>query len=460
MGSMTLGTRSFQPTPPDKGSFPLDHEGECKAFMVKYMECMHENKGSNSECRIAARDYLDCRMQKGLMAKEDLYRNKEAIMASERLIKWMSEVEDTVTKEKKRSDSDIGTGVGARAPRVLLGCSGSVATIKVPLVVAALERLGVRVVVLPTKPALHFLVAAAPKQQDVSCEQAGDPAPKLDEVKTKENQKLKSPLLQSTHELLAQSNQDIQCKNDHYSGCKQGVICTKDEKELASTTLPKREDIAYDSTSFSGECFKCSWLFHSHKKGIGPETSQGSQNCCPTNDKILEMNSSNLSSSRAFGGKYSRMCEWCQVQQLYPELNIVGDEMEWRAWRGRGDPVLHIQLRRWADLLVIAPLSANTLAKLACGLCDNLLTCVARAWDPQKPLLFCPAMNTFMYDHPFTAQHVHKLKELGYIEVAAVSKRLMCGDVGGGAMAEVQDIVAVIRGALLKRGFDLALNDS
>lgn len=51
--------------------------------------------------------------------------------------------------------------------------------------------------------------------------------------------------------------------------------------------------------------------------------------------------------------------------------------------------MLHIDLRRWADLMVIAPLSANTLAKLAGGLCDNLLTCVVRAWDFEKPLLVC-----------------------------------------------------------------------
>lgn len=42
-------------------------------------------------------------------------------------------------------------------------------------------------------------------------------------------------------------------------------------------------------------------------------------------------------------------------------------------WQGRGDPVLHIELRKWADLFIIAPLDANTLAKLACGICDNLL---------------------------------------------------------------------------------------
>ena len=53
-----------------------------------------------------------------------------------------------------------------------------------------------------------------------------------------------------------------------------------------------------------------------------------------------------------------------------------GDEEEWREWKQVGDPVMHIELRRWADCMVIAPLSANTLAKCAQGLCDNLLTCV------------------------------------------------------------------------------------
>ena len=50
---------------------------------------------------------------------------------------------------------------------------------------------------------------------------------------------------------------------------------------------------------------------------------------------------------------------------------------------------MHIELRRWADVLVIAPLSANTLAKLAQGMADSLLACVVRAWDFNKPLLVC-----------------------------------------------------------------------
>ncbi|KAJ6650576.1 hypothetical protein lerEdw1_005938 [Lerista edwardsae] len=99
-------------------------------------------------------------------------------------------------------------------------------------------------------------------------------------------------------------------------------------------------------------------------------------------------------------------------------------------WKGRTDPVLHIDLRRWADLMLVAPLDANTLAKIANGLCDNLLTCVVRAWDLRKPLLFCPAMNTAMWEHPITAQQVERLRGFGYVEIPCVVKKLVCGDEG------------------------------
>jgi len=118
------------------------------------------------------------------------------------------------------------------------------------------------------------------------------------------------------------------------------------------------------------------------------------------------------------------------------------DDEEWRAWEGKGDPVLHIELRRRADILVFAPLSANTLAKLAHGLCDNLVTAVARAWDPARPVLACPAMNTMMWEHPHTARHLAELAALGYRVLGPVSKPLACGDVGNGAMSEPADVVA------------------
>lgn len=138
----------------------------------------------------------------------------------------------------------------------------------------------------------------------------------------------------------------------------------------------------------------------------------------------------------------------------------------------RGDPVLHIELRKWADLLLIAPLDANTLAKLACGLADNCLTCVWRAWDLSRPVVLAPAMNTMMWENPLTSRHLLQISSLGgecnqsagmvpedvlrlvntaggmLRVVPPVSKQLACGDVGVGALAPVEEILAAVQAAL------------
>ena len=160
-------------------------------------------------------------------------------------------------------------------------------------------------------------------------------------------------------------------------------------------------------------------------------------------------------------------------------LEVIRDEDEWpgrdegRRWQ-RGEPVLHIELRRWADLLLIAPLDANTLAKLANGLCDNCLTCVWRAWDVARPVVLAPAMNTLMWQHPATLRHLRQLAADAGMEpppemalddmpawinaqgdqvrvVAPISKRLACDDVGVGAMAEVEEIVGAVE-KIVRRG--------
>lgn len=69
------------------------------------------------------------------------------------------------------------------------------------------------------------------------------------------------------------------------------------------------------------------------------------------------------------------------------EFLIYTDEDEWKLWTNLQDDVLHIELRKWADLLLIAPLDANTCAKIVGGFSDNLLTCVIRAWEYSKPFL-------------------------------------------------------------------------
>src|SRR5438552_3021572 len=97
-------------------------------------------------------------------------------------------------------------------------------------------------------------------------------------------------------------------------------------------------------------------------------------------------------------------------QTRNPEIVIL-DEDEWSGREEsrlaqRGDAVLHIELRKWADVLCIAPLDANTLAKIANGLADNCLTCVCRAWDLTKRIVLAPAMNTLMWEHPATRRHL------------------------------------------------------
>jgi len=156
---------------------------------------------------------------------------------------------------------------------------------------------------------------------------------------------------------------------------------------------------------------------------------------------------------------------------LPPSVVLCRDADEWPAPRyARGDEVLHIELRRWADLMIVAPLDANSLAKFALGLCDNLLTCLFRAWDFDKPVVLAPAMNTLMWRKPATSRHLAQLwlDQTGLeapppdwsLETAAdhfassapsvilippQSKRLACGDVGMGAMAEAPAIAEVVR---------------
>lgn len=184
---------------------------------------------------------------------------------------------------------------------------------------------------------------------------------------------------------------------------------------------------------------------------------------------------------------------------------VFCDDDEWHTQWKRGDPVLHIELRKWADMLLLAPLSANTLAKIANGLCDNLITSLVRAWDctPRsdreqieiwgsvrnthapviRPIIACPAMNTQMYLHPLSVRHLSVAEELYSVrtnptlavqDVVADSedtslqsertdskevdvlytlwttvdpqiKLLACGDFGVGAMASVADIVEAVR---------------
>jgi len=108
------------------------------------------------------------------------------------------------------------------------------------------------------------------------------------------------------------------------------------------------------------------------------------------------------------------------------------------------ETVLHIELAKWADKLIIAPLSANTLNRLALGLNNDLLGSVFLAFA-QKPILLFPAMNTHMWDNARVQEHVEKLKQqfrIGFIN--PVSGLLACGDIGSGKFPDVSAVVDLI----------------
>lgn len=102
----------------------------------------------------------------------------------------------------------------------------------------------------------------------------------------------------------------------------------------------------------------------------------------------------------------------------------------------------HVELGLWADFMLIAPATANTLSKMTNGACDNLL--LATYLSAKCPVYFAPAMDLDMYKHPSTLDSLNKLQEFGNIMIPATSGELASGLVGQGRMAEPEDILSFI----------------
>ena len=99
----------------------------------------------------------------------------------------------------------------------------------------------------------------------------------------------------------------------------------------------------------------------------------------------------------------------------------------------------HVSLAQKADLILIAPATANIIAKLAAGICDDLLTCTVCA--SKAKVLIAPAMNENMYQNKITQSNIAKLKSCGYKFIAPSKGLLACGKVGVGCLAEVEAII-------------------
>lgn len=109
-----------------------------------------------------------------------------------------------------------------------------------------------------------------------------------------------------------------------------------------------------------------------------------------------------------------------------------------------GSVMEHIHLSRWADLVLLAPATANTINKIASGIGDDLVTTLFLAHDFQKPFLIAPAMNTKMYQHAVTQKSLTQLKNMGVEILETASGILACGEVGYGRLLEPELIIAAV----------------
>ncbi len=119
-----------------------------------------------------------------------------------------------------------------------------------------------------------------------------------------------------------------------------------------------------------------------------------------------------------------------------------------RVYRGLFDEpqaweIEHVSLAEKADLVLIAPATANIIGKIASGVSDDLLTCVICATC--APVLICPAMNENMYKNKITQENIKKLKSFGYKFVEPRKGRLACGKIGLGCLAEVETIMKEVK---------------
>ncbi|HEV7996569.1 MAG TPA: bifunctional phosphopantothenoylcysteine decarboxylase/phosphopantothenate--cysteine ligase CoaBC, partial [Stellaceae bacterium] len=128
------------------------------------------------------------------------------------------------------------------------------------------------------------------------------------------------------------------------------------------------------------------------------------------------------------------LCE----DKVYTDLWSLTDESE----------MGHIRLSREADLVVVAPASADLIARMAAGLADDLATTALLASD--KPVLLAPTMNLLMWAHPATRANLATLDARGVVRVGPGSGELACGEVGSGRMAEPLEIVAAIEALFLE----------
>lgn len=106
--------------------------------------------------------------------------------------------------------------------------------------------------------------------------------------------------------------------------------------------------------------------------------------------------------------------------------------------------VSHIELVKESDIILIAPATANIISKMANGICDDILSTILTVAHNKK-IIIAPAMNTNMYENPIIQENIKKLKSFGVEFIEPKESLLACGDYGKGALANIEDIVKVVK---------------
>jgi phosphopantothenoylcysteine decarboxylase len=126
---------------------------------------------------------------------------------------------------------------------------------------------------------------------------------------------------------------------------------------------------------------------------------------------------------------------------------VITDTDEWPGERYVKDQLIpHIDLGDWADALLIAPLSANTLSDMAHGKTSKLITSVVLAWPREKPIILAPAMNTRMWENPITQSNLSKVRSVYRTTIIEPEEGMLaCKTRGIGAMAQIETIIASLK---------------
>lgn len=133
---------------------------------------------------------------------------------------------------------------------------------------------------------------------------------------------------------------------------------------------------------------------------------------------------------------------------------ISGNQVATSMWQSNQEfNVEHIALANWADVFVVAPATANIMAKMAAGIADDLLSTTLLA--AQAPIIVCPAMNTGMYENPVTQDNMRQLEKYGVTIMPPASGHLACGTSGAGRLPEPPQIVEFIDSFFAKREGDM-----